>query len=207
MPAKLFFQLQNEKQKKIMNAGISEFSHYGFTNGSTNRIVKNSGISKGSLFKYFSDKEDFYFYILDIVTTEFTASLEKETASLPSELFHKVTAYSAWEFSWYIQNPEKAKLIIRAFTKNDGEIYSKVMERYGTTQQNLYYKLLENVDTSSFRWDRKRTLEILSWFLKGFNENFTDKVQLDNMDLETLRNTYVKNLEEYMEILKTGLLK
>ena len=65
MPTPLFFELNVEKQQKIITAGISEFAGYGYENSSTNRIVKKAGISKGSLFKYFPAKEDFYFYVLE----------------------------------------------------------------------------------------------------------------------------------------------
>lgn len=59
MPKKLFFELKDEKRKKIIDTGISEFAKYNYNNSSTNRIVKDAGISKGSLFKYFESKEDF----------------------------------------------------------------------------------------------------------------------------------------------------
>lgn len=59
-------------------AGVSEFAEYGYENSSTNRIVKKAGISKGSLFKYFPTKEDFYFYVLDEITAELNSSLEEK---------------------------------------------------------------------------------------------------------------------------------
>lgn len=207
MPAKLFFELSSDKQTRIIDVGISEFSNYGYENSSTNRIVKKSGISKGSLFKYFPNKEDLYFYILDSVTTELIESLEKEVHSLSSELFQRVIEYSTLEFSWYIQNPEKSKLVIGAFTKSDTEIYRKTVNRYGIKELNIYYKLLEDIDMSNFRWDKKKTIDILKWFLKGFNEDFLEHIQNESKSLQHLHNEYVRSLTEYMEILKKGLLK
>ena len=58
MPKKVFNELEKEKQDRIIEAAIKEFAEYGYENGSTNRIVKECGISKGSLFKYFENKED-----------------------------------------------------------------------------------------------------------------------------------------------------
>lgn len=106
MPTKLFFELNHDKRKKIIDTTISEFSNYGYENSSTNRIVKESGISKGSLFKYFPNKEDLYFYVLDNVTSELVESIEKNVHILSPELFQRVIEYSALEFTWYIQNPE-----------------------------------------------------------------------------------------------------
>lgn len=207
MPTKLFFELKEEKQGKIISVGISEFAGYGYTNSSTNRIVKNSGISKGSLFKYFSNKEEFYFFLLDTVTSDFTRSLKKKTSSLSPELFQRVMEYSALEFSWYIQNPEKAKLILEAFRKNDSEIYRKTLERYSIQELDIYDSLVTDIDLSSFRWDKQKTIEVLKWFLKGFNENFLEKMQMENYLLEHIQKEYEKSLTEYMEILGSGLLK
>lgn len=207
MPAKLFFKLDDDKQRKIVNAGISEFSTFGFSNSSTNRIVKQSGISKGSLFKYFSNKEDLFFYLLDNVTTELCNDLEKSAAGFSRDLFQRVMEYSTAEFFWYLQNPEKYGFIMMSFTQTEAEIYSKVMERYGKKEQDIYYRLLKAVDTDHFRGKRETTIDILKWFLKGFNEDFIKKTHVRRHELERIKSDYEENLLMHMEILKNGLYK
>lgn len=207
MPTDLFYQLDNDKKIKIINVGISEFAKHGYINSSTNRIVKSSGISKGSLFQYFQSKEELYFYILDCITAELTSSLEEKTGSLPKDLFKRVIKYSELEFSWYIQNPDKCKLITKAFIKSDTEIYQKVETRYNLMGQDIYYKLLEDIDTKQFKWDKQKTIDILKWFLKGFNEDFINKAKVqNNIEIANTRNEYVKSLTEYVEVLKEGLM-
>lgn len=206
MPTNLFYQLDNDKKTKIINVGISEFAKHGYINSSTNRIVKSSSISKGSLFKYFQSKEELYFYILDCITVELASSLEEKTGSLPKDLFKRVIKYSELEFAWYIQNPDKCKLITKAFIKSDTEIYQKIETRYNLTGQGIYYKLLEDIDTEQFMWDRQKTIDILKWFLKGFNEDFISRAEVQsNIDIANIKNEYVKSLTEHMEILKVGL--
>lgn len=208
MPTNLFLELDSGKKRKIIDVGISEFAKYGYYNSSTNRIVKSSGISKGSLFKYFPCKEELYFYILDNVTTEFMSSLEKEVNDLPVDLFKRVIKYSELEFTWYIQHPEKYMIILNAFTKNDTEIYHKTEARYSLMEQDIYYKSLENIDTAQLKGDKQKTIDILKWFLKGFNEDFVSRIQVDNnAEIDSIRNEYVKSLTEYMEILKVGFTK
>ena len=67
MPKQTFFNLPQEKRETIMNAAIEEFAEYGLENASTNRIVKNSGIAKGSFYQYFEDKQDVFTHMLDMV--------------------------------------------------------------------------------------------------------------------------------------------
>jgi AcrR family transcriptional regulator len=67
MPKQTFFNLPEEKREKIFNAAVDEFAEYGLENASTNRIVKNSGIAKGSFYQYFEDKQDVFMHMIDVI--------------------------------------------------------------------------------------------------------------------------------------------
>jgi len=70
MPKQTFLNLPNEKRNVIVDAAINEFAEYGLENASTNRIVANSGISKGSFYQYFEDKQDVFMYLLTVLEKE-----------------------------------------------------------------------------------------------------------------------------------------
>jgi AcrR family transcriptional regulator len=70
MPKQTFLNLPEEKRNTVINAAIDEFAQYGLENGSTNRIVANSGISKGSFYQYFEDKQDVFMYLLTVLERE-----------------------------------------------------------------------------------------------------------------------------------------
>lgn len=56
---------RNEKSlEEILNAGIREFGLYGYKKSSLNRMCLNSGISKGKLYHYFSDKVSLFYACL-----------------------------------------------------------------------------------------------------------------------------------------------
>lgn len=208
MPTSLFLGVNAEKQLKILTAGISEFANYGYENSSTNRIVKKAGISKGSLFKYFPTKEDFYFYVLDNITSELISSIKEKINTLSSDWFQRIIEYSALEFSWYMLYPEKSQMIVRAFTSSNTDIYRKTVLKYGNREQDIYYWFMQDIDTIQFRWDRKKTVDMLKWFLKGFNDDFLAQIQkAQNTNFEEIEKEYMKNLKEYMEILKAGITK
>lgn len=67
MPKQTFLNLAEEKREKIVSAAVEEFAQYGLENASTNRIVKNSGIAKGSFYQYFEGKRDVFLHLLDVV--------------------------------------------------------------------------------------------------------------------------------------------
>jgi AcrR family transcriptional regulator len=70
MPKQTFLNLPEEKRNTIVGAAIDEFAEYGLENASTNRIVANSGISKGSFYQYFEDKQDLFMYLLTMLENE-----------------------------------------------------------------------------------------------------------------------------------------
>lgn len=55
---------------------------------------------------------------------------------------------------------------------------------------------------------RQKTLDVVKWFLKGFNDDFLTKIQKQAYaGFEMIEKEYVKDLSEYIEILKTGIVK
>ena len=70
MPKQTFLNIPEEKRNTVINAAIDEFAEYGLENASTNRIVANSGISKGSFYQYFEDKQDVFMYLLTVLEHE-----------------------------------------------------------------------------------------------------------------------------------------
>lgn len=70
------FEKQNiDKQKRIIEAAILEFSEKGFENANTNKIARNANISVGSLFKYFENKTDLFLYIVKLAEAELESQI------------------------------------------------------------------------------------------------------------------------------------
>ena len=55
-----FDNLEPEKQEAILRAAGEEFAEKGFESASINRIIRKSGMSKGSVYYYFEDKADLF---------------------------------------------------------------------------------------------------------------------------------------------------
>ncbi|HKJ91527.1 MAG TPA: helix-turn-helix domain-containing protein [Longimicrobiales bacterium] len=55
-----FENLELTKQEAILAAAAEEFAERGYESASLNRIIDDAGISKGSLYYYFEDKEDLF---------------------------------------------------------------------------------------------------------------------------------------------------
>ncbi|WP_454294253.1 TetR/AcrR family transcriptional regulator [Salana multivorans] len=60
MPRPRFHSLAPTQQQLILDAAFAEFSAHGYASASLNRIIREAGISKGSMYYYFDDKHDLY---------------------------------------------------------------------------------------------------------------------------------------------------
>ena len=64
MPTSTFFNLPEEKRKKLLKAAKEEFSAVPFEEASINKIIRSAGIPRGSFYMYFEDKRDLFLYII-----------------------------------------------------------------------------------------------------------------------------------------------
>ena len=65
-----YYNLEKDKQERLVDACMEEFSSYTFSDASINRIIKRAEISRGSFYQYFEDKEDCYLEMLGIIAEE-----------------------------------------------------------------------------------------------------------------------------------------
>jgi AcrR family transcriptional regulator len=72
-----YLNLASEKREAITSAAFIEFAARGYNGGSLDRIAASSGISKGALYRYFRDKEDFFNYLVDETIKSLKARIDR----------------------------------------------------------------------------------------------------------------------------------
>lgn len=68
MPTSTFFNLQDSKRAKLLQAVEKEFARAPLSQASIANIVKLAGVSRGSFYQYFEGKEDAFYYLLKLHT-------------------------------------------------------------------------------------------------------------------------------------------
>ncbi|MCI4671390.1 MAG: TetR/AcrR family transcriptional regulator [Bacteroidia bacterium] len=66
MPTETFENLPEERKKRFIEAAFDEFILNDYEGASISRMVKKLGFGKGSVYRYFEDKKDLYFYLKGI---------------------------------------------------------------------------------------------------------------------------------------------
>lgn len=176
MPKQTFLNLPDEKRKVIIDAAIAEFAEYGLENASTNRIVARGGISKGSFYQYFEDKQDVFMYLLTVLEQE---KLQYFTGMSPPSMNMDTFQYFRWMIKTGMEFNSAYPRLVQSI--------SRVM--FG---EGMYYQNFANVRERSIQGLRAMIMQAIK---KGEVDPSVD-VELAVMIMETWSNaisTYFVN--------------
>ncbi len=138
MPKQTFLNLPEEKRQQIVDAAVEEFAANGLENASTNRIVANSGISKGSFYQYFDDKHDVFDYLVSLLGEEkqaYFADKHPPNDNLDTFGYYRWIIKTGMAFN--SSNPRLVQAVSRVLL-NEGVYYGKEFEKYrNQTTQGL----------------------------------------------------------------------
>lgn len=202
-----FLKLKEEKKELIIHAAMNEFIRNGFENASTNEIVKNANISKGSLFNYFKSKKNLYIYLFDygieVIETFYQMIDLQET-----DVFKRIENIGVQKM--YIQ--KKYPLVFDFLASTNKEDSPEVKDLIKDKRESVYKRGLEimyqNIDYSKFRddIDIEKAMEILNWTMFGFSDKAIE--QIDTFaDSEKLGERFIQEWKQYAKILKYSFYK
>ena len=118
-PKNTFRNLPEDKQRRITVAAVHEFAEYGFKQASVNRIVKETGIAKGSLYQYFAGKEALYLHVFaDFIELVKQTVKENETTD-DGELFRRIRFVIKAGLQFIKTHPEYFRLYTRLLSEEE----------------------------------------------------------------------------------------
>ncbi len=117
-----FEKIPLEEQQRLLQVCIAEFSTNGYQQASTNTIVKQAGIPKGTLFYFFGSKKDLYLYVLDYAIRQFARRYTEMAGDMPTDLFERLLHRGRIKFQFAAEEPELFQLFYNAFINTPQEI-------------------------------------------------------------------------------------
>jgi AcrR family transcriptional regulator len=112
MPSGTFCNLSSEKRERIIQKCYVEFSQNSFREASVSKIVSDLGIAKGSIYKYFNDKQDLYFYLIDRAAEAKLTSIAKAAEEAQDVLWKIMKAGAVFD----LENPLITGFLHRVFS-------------------------------------------------------------------------------------------
>ncbi|WP_442593685.1 TetR/AcrR family transcriptional regulator [Neobacillus sp. D3-1R] len=203
-----FFNLDLEKQERIINAAVKEFAQKGYVKASTNEIVKEAGISKGLLFHYFNNKQELflflYDYLIDLIMNDFYAKIDWTE----KDLLLKLKQITMMKFELFSRFPDMFDFVRMAYEEEAYEIKKELEKRNKDAIASSYRKLFENVDASLFKEgiDVQRAIAIIMWTMEGLGNQLQEKTRI--LPLNQIKiDEILTEMDVYIETLKKGFYK
>ena len=146
-----FFELSEEKQLRIINAGFEVFAQNEYKRASTDEVGRLGGISKGLLFYYFHNKKLFYLFLFDYAFEQLTAYVVDESFAQYTDFF-ELCEYAALKKQEMLRaTPYLFEFLLRAFYSNKEDVSPDLNKRFSDTLALLYGNYFRNIDSSKFK--------------------------------------------------------
>ncbi len=211
MPKQTFFNLPDEKRTQIMDAAIDEFADYGLEKASTNRIVANSGISKGSFYQYFEDKLDVFDHIVTLLGEEklvFFQGMPPPSSNMDTFGYYRWMIKTGMEFN--STNPRMVQAVSRILLA-EGQYYGKHFEKYREQSTQALRAMIEQAMERG-EMDPSVDVELATMVMETWNNaigNYFLKEGLKQDDFITwIRSPETQEkIEKLLYIMEYGLRK
>lgn len=204
MPSSQFMRLPADDQARIVRASLAAFAEDGYDLASTNRIVREAGISKGVLFKYFGDKEALFLHVVELETRDYLAGLPRATGVT---VFDWVRATTAYKLRHLKERPLSYRLLMRLVKDPAHPVYARALRAQA--------EMLQGAGWGAPHWQfgtlrpgvtPEHVLHLLQWISTGLQEKFAALLP-DRMDesFDAAYQAIIAEFDIYLDVLKSGL--
>lgn len=197
-----------ERKNELLEAALDEFTRKNYESASLNTIIKNAGISKGTFYYHFQDKEALYLLLLETANKTKWKFINDHRKEIPCEaeqkdIFEefKIQAQLAMEFaSCFPQYHQLSMMFVR---ERGNEIYDNAKSKLNLNTPSMMGEIVKRAMKNGEinpRFSEDFTVKIMTHLFMNFDEVFPEE---KDFHLEKM----VKNLNNYVEFMKNGLGK
>ncbi|NLV36071.1 MAG: TetR/AcrR family transcriptional regulator [Clostridiaceae bacterium] len=137
-----FNKISGEKRQKILDVAIAEFSERGFESANVNSIAQKAGISVGSIYKYFENKENLFLTVIHFAV-ETLRDVLKEIMQSEDDLESRIEKIIRAIQSRTRDNVQLTKLYNEMTTENRSSLVWKIASEMENTTAGLYASFIK----------------------------------------------------------------
>lgn len=212
---KTFLNLDDKRQKEILDIALLEFLMHDYQNASFSQIIKNSGLAKGSFYRYFNSKKDLYIYLLyyttnyrfdeiDTLTADKSLSLEEiiiENFRMKIEFDKRYPLFSGFTYRVLRETNKEVEHIKTELWKSILDIIQKILFQW--LKQNPEINVNVQVASYSILQMQLAIFEYLEIFHQvDFIENIKNRKPVFTID----NNLLMEIVRDFTTIVLHGII-
>ncbi len=205
-----FNNLPQEKQEKVINAAVAEFARNGYQKASLNIIVRDAGISKGSLYQYFRNKEELFVFIFSRFTLLVKKAVKIADLGGDSDFFSQVGRVLFAGIEFINRYPDFFQIYLRVLFERDIPMREKLLAEVRLFSREYFGPLCrEGQQCGAIRQDIPTDVVIfvLDATLDRFLQSYAQNTLAHDFGLERLDRDYLSyQVNMILQVLKSGLI-
>lgn len=200
-----------ERKQELIDAALDEFVEHDFESASLNRIIKNAGISKGTFYYHFRNKEDLFLFLTDEgkkAGLEFINNWLRRHPDRSGEkdFFSIIKLQLKIGVDFALEMPRYKKFGERLLQIKDAQIQEKIRAKAKARVEAFLGPMIgAAIQKGEIRSDLSK--DFVARLTKHFFLYPGEIFMLDHLDLDDpdSRRKLDKNIDEFFSFLKYGL--
>lgn len=143
MPKPTFWNLPPAKRDAFVQIALEEFAAHDYNTASVTNIVARAGIAKGSVYQYFTDKQDLYLFLLEHAGQTLLARVNETSRSAqPAGFFDALRVQMSATLSAAMAHPLHAQVLRRSVLA-PANVREALARQAGALQQNHFQDMVQ----------------------------------------------------------------
>jgi len=143
MPKPTFFNLEQDKQDKIINAAIFEFADSPFSKVTIDKIVNRADIPKGSFYQYFVNKEDLYKHLYRVLSGDKAGKLKAYLSMADGKRFSQfIRELLRQGIDYNFQDPKLLSINEKFMTNCTQELKDEILDLMIEDSNDMFQQIL-----------------------------------------------------------------
>ena len=142
------------RKQEIIDASVKLFAGKGFNNTTLDDIAASSEFGKGTIYNYFSSKEEIYSEIVEDVSKNLKQIINQADKAAESASDF-VKTYTSSLFNYCLSNKEAFKLFVREIVPFTTDLFvlnrEKIVRRHNSHRNILIKRFSEGIKQKEFR--------------------------------------------------------
>lgn len=197
-----------DRREELLEAALDEFGSKSYEEASLNSIIRKAGISKGTFYYHFQDKQALYLQLMQLLVDAKIEFMERMlngyTHNEDLNLFESLKLQARFGVEYAKEYPKFYLLGLMFYREKGKEIFTTVMDMLDVTSEAYYDSILEKaMKRGDFREgiSVKFAKRMLMYLLIRHDEIFDFVV--GELDFDTI----IENFESLIDFIQYGLGK